>query len=182
MKMDAFYNIIVNVSPILILMFFLLSYFILDLFDKEFFETKIPYLYLFFHGLISIKITQGYGNIIIGMIILGITVLIFCGNLVFWIFNLFDTPLFGEFIIIFVNLIYIAIFVLMICYRLKLENIIDINFVDIIMSYVEKVDLSEQLFMWLINNEWTKEILIGIISSIIGGLFLEKMKKKKRDF
>ena len=61
----------------------------------------------------------------------------------------------------------------LICVRLNYEGIIRFEFID----KMQNVNIFEILAP-VTNNEWFKGIGIGIISTVVGSLILEKIKKK----
>lgn len=158
-------NILVNVLPIILIAIIWCVYNIITI------ERKYYKLYYAICALIGFSIWcagHGYGNYVMAIfaLILGI---ILCIYLIYFFCALVKKPLFH--IMICSGVILYILY--LICVRLNYEGIIRFEFID----KMQNVNIFEILAP-VTNNEWFKGIGIGIISTVVGSLILEKIKKK----
>lgn len=163
--MDMITNILVNVLPIILLAIIWCVNNILSI------EQKYYKLYFAICALIGFSIWcagHGYGNYVMAIfaLILGI---ILCIYLIHFFCVCVKKPLFPVMVCSGV-ILYILYLIFV---RLNYEGIIRFEFIE----KMQNVNIFEILAP-LTNNEWFKGIGIGIISAVMGGLILEKIKKK----
>lgn len=163
-------DILVDISPIILSA---LIYFYFKLVKKNTLLLYIINLCLFyaFHSYIIQKIIDGYGHIFPTVISLLIMILIYIYAI------LFLKTKKSVIINVFLILIYIAGIILnlyVIFYRLNEGKTLE---------YICKVvgfDYTK-LFKSILENDWFKQISIGIIQTVCGGLILDKIRNRNKE-
>ena len=162
--MTALLDILVNISPVIILFNIFITF---KNINKE--ETILENILLFLSGFLTILACNGYGIILVSIITITLTI-IWILMLAFWCWIEFGKASVFH-IIGFV--IYAIIFLFLLYNRLKSEDNIEIKFA----GKLQNLDVFEVL-SFIIQNEWFKGIVIAASGSIISGLVLNKISRK----
>lgn len=165
--MDKFGDIIVNMLSIITLFFTL---FLMK--NKEKF-----YLHLLWYSLVALVfyylVGEGYGNIFF-IIIMQICFIYFYLYMFDFVKNNFNNILMKTFFVVcFLVHIYNMLLIIYIELNIKIESI------DKLLDRIYSANYSAML-KTLLNNEYSKEITIGVLGTVIGGLILDKITKNKK--
>lgn len=175
--MNTLLDILMNLSP-LILIIFVRNF--LKMLDEEKKYIKII-RYMFFYGLciyfglFPYLYSSGYGNTILIIIVQ----LIFCAGFV-TISDWLIADKVSLFSIVFASMcvIYVITASVNVYYRLRKEEIIKIEFVDELLIKLSNTNYLKIVYN-VFDNKWFEEITIGVISAVIAGLLLDRIKKNK---
>lgn len=190
------YDILANISPLVMVVFFIICY----IFDEYLDAEKILFyilgcLFLIFFILYFVFISKffaiGYGNNILA-IVMQVILLLFWIIIILVNLSLYkdsDIESFSFAFALFFSFIELIYTLYCIYSRLKFENMLDIKWANEIISYIKNIKFLDNISKMqgsiseIIENEWFKGIAITIIggtaSTIIATLILDKRNKNK---
>lgn len=166
--MDSFLEILFNLSPIITILYLCVC-FKLFLDSQSKLSEILFYLFYFLSFVFAYSCKHGYGNIILVIITLSISVLMWVFLLIISVVDIFDYPLSCVCYLIF-SITNIAMDLYYIYIRLKLNHVLEIRCIDKMIYNLENIDI--------LNNDWFQGISIGVISAVLGGMILNKISKK----
>lgn len=175
--MDEILVILVNLSPILLVVCFIIFLATYDSTSKKYI-ILCNIVVLFSGGLVGVfpaLVIWGYGNIIVACTTQFI--------LMIWIDNIFfqhakrkkkRLDYFGAIF----SILYRFEASICLYLRLRYEDILRIKFIDFVLYELTSINYVK-FFCSFLENEWVKGISIGALGTVIGGLMLDKIKKSK---
>lgn len=173
--MDVFLNWTVNLSPIIVIIFYLIFWKLISN-DSDWVAMAIFLIFGLFSGIFPHIMCAGYGNIVIAVVTQSALTILW---ILLVIAIIIGESLLNKLIYIFIYGTYIIISILLIYERLEMENILKIEFLDYIIDKFWNTNYFK-LLVKIIENEWFKGIAIASIGGIISGLVLKKLNKKGR--
>lgn len=155
--------------------------------DNDIINVVLIILLVLYFIYISNIFALGYGNkfLIIIMQIIFLLFWIICTILSFLWWKDLDFEGFAEIAILFVSFVELIYTIYCMYSRLKFENILDIKWANEIISYIKNIKILDNMpkiqkyILETLENEWFKGIAIGTISSILAGLILNKLNKRR---
>lgn len=174
--MDAALNILTNLSPLILIIF---AWIFIKLDDGKRCIRALRYIIFYalciYFGVLPLLYSYGYGHTVFTCIVLLILIIGYI-IIAYWLIEE-DISLFN--IIIAIICVYYVIFASVNVYsRLRAEGIIKIWFVDELLVKLSNLDYLK-IIITVLENEWLKGIAIGVISAVIAGLILDRIKKNK---
>lgn len=173
--MERELNFLIDISPgLYILLFVLIIYFLYKEKDEWLLISVITLLV--FIGGVPYLIRLGYGNFITAVLIQAILII------GLWLLVCLGTLCeFGKKairVIVIINIIYDIYSFSCMYHRMEIEKIMESKIVDDLLNYIETFDFLK-LFWIIVNNQWVEGLVVGISSTVLGGLILNKIQKGK---